>query len=267
MSKIEKGEAINELESFCNEVAEGIQLPKIQEKVKSFLDFAAKFWHYSWRNQWLIHMQRPNASFCKGYGQWQDLGRYVKAEEKGIRILAPTIVKDKQTKEEKCVGFREVCVFDLSQTEGEEIPNTVKEIGNDLAPLYAKLTAYALAKGIKVEEKDLGEMAGGYATREGVAINSRFEGNSKFTSLVHEIAHYKTHFAENRQDTPREQKEVEAELASYMVSAHFGFKSENAMAYMAGWKATPKGVKEAFGKVRNVAKELIEALEGQSETD
>ena len=68
-----------------------------------------------------------------GLYAWNQLGRKVKKGERGIRILAPIVGVRRKPKEEAekditkenrlvLVGFRNAYVFDVSQTEGAELP-------------------------------------------------------------------------------------------------------------------------------------------------
>ena len=78
-------------------------------------------------------LQRPDATRVAGFWKWKDFGRSVKKGEKGIRILAPIVgvVRKPDAEAEKditkqntrkVVGFRNTYVFDVSQTEGVELP-------------------------------------------------------------------------------------------------------------------------------------------------
>jgi hypothetical protein len=77
--------------------------------------------HYSLRNQLLIALQAPHASFVAGFHAWHDLGRTVAKGQRGIRILAPMPIRDRDqtaTKQAAADGdrvrtlFKSVAVFD-----------------------------------------------------------------------------------------------------------------------------------------------------------
>lgn len=104
----------------------------------AYLQSLSKLHHYSYGNIFLIKLQCPHASMVAGYGDWKrKFGRHVKAGETGITILAPCPYwardeveetgPDGQTiKEQKWVkktGFTTATVFDVSQTEGRELPS------------------------------------------------------------------------------------------------------------------------------------------------
>lgn len=123
-----------------------------EQRYKEFLQKVGRFHNYSFYNQLLILMQRPNALKVAGYRAWQKMGRYVKRGEKGIHIIAPRITKVyidakdghtlkkgelslselKKAIERKEVlvknrlyGYIGVTVFDISQTDGRPIHVTI----------------------------------------------------------------------------------------------------------------------------------------------
>src|SRR4051812_22974683 len=106
----------------------------------AYLNVTARFHKYSWTNCLLIAMQCPTATHVAGFRAWLGLGRHVRKGEKGIAILAPIICKRKGEAQEhddsnstaeaigKLVGFRSAYVFDIAQTDGQDLPEfaTVK---------------------------------------------------------------------------------------------------------------------------------------------
>jgi hypothetical protein len=110
------------IENLANETDAARQ----SELFKSVLRAQAAFWDYSWCNQMLIMMQRPGATYVAGYNSWLKLKRFVRKGEKGIAILAPMFFKDKKPETDEDgmrVWFKRVFVFDITQTDGEEIPH------------------------------------------------------------------------------------------------------------------------------------------------
>ena len=109
------------------------------EKYKTYLTTMSKFHNYSFNNTLLIAMQRPDASLVAGYGAWQkNFERHVKKGAKGIKIISPVKVKvevddDKTDKDGakktiEVTKFKVSTVFDVSDTEGKELP----KIGVDM---------------------------------------------------------------------------------------------------------------------------------------
>src|SRR5713226_8324038 len=104
------------------------------EVLKTYLAAMSRFHRYSWGNILLIYSQRPEARHVAGFHAWLKMRRYVRKGEKGIVILAPMVgrkrsdgelTEDEQT---RVFGFRAAHVFDVSQTDGEPLPEfaTVK---------------------------------------------------------------------------------------------------------------------------------------------
>src|SRR5467141_2220153 len=103
------------------------------ERLKEYLAAMGRFRRYSWHNVMLIASQKPNATHVAGFYAWHKLGRFVKKGEKGILILAPIIRKKAENNGETesdesstAVAFRAAYVFDISQTDGQPLP----EIGS-----------------------------------------------------------------------------------------------------------------------------------------
>ena len=116
-------EKVQELKNTLKELKEKIQEHKNSEEFKNYLDTMAQFHSYSFYNCLLIATQFPEATRVAGFRTWQRLNRFVKKGEHGIFILAPckTKKKDEKTDEEiPVLYFRSVCVFDISQTDGQD---------------------------------------------------------------------------------------------------------------------------------------------------
>jgi len=112
------------------------KIKELEEKIRSFrttkefLDFVAtmsRFHSYSFYNQMLILSQKPDATRVAGFVTWKKLDRYVKKGEKGIMILVPIIHKKEQPdqegdEQEITTWFKTGYIFDVSQTDGEPLP-------------------------------------------------------------------------------------------------------------------------------------------------
>src|SRR5690348_9342487 len=95
----------------------------------AMLSLAGRFHRYSANNALLINLQCPDATRVAGYQAWQRLGRQVRKGEKGIAILAPVVYRrrpvdatDPDALVGVLAGFRVAFVFDISQTEGDPLP-------------------------------------------------------------------------------------------------------------------------------------------------
>ena len=107
------------------------------ETLTNYLAAIGRFHRYSLRNVMLIASQKPAATHVAGFHTWHKLGRFVKKGEKGILILAPIVRRKNESAEQNetdesstAVGFRAAYVFDISQTDGQELPQISSVIGD-----------------------------------------------------------------------------------------------------------------------------------------
>jgi hypothetical protein len=98
------------------------------EALTAYLKAIGRFHRYSLHNVLLIASQKPNASYVAGFRTWNELGRFVKKCEKGIMILAPIVRRKMENSDDdekesfRIAGFRAAYVFDVSQTDGQDLP-------------------------------------------------------------------------------------------------------------------------------------------------
>ena len=128
------------------------------------LKFKAKFHSYSFNNALLIYLQCPDATLMAGYRRWQQLGRQVRKGELSIAILAPIVCKvaeeESDEEERRVVGFRSARVFDVSQTDGDPLPElpspTVFEDDSEaIREVLERAEAFAASKGLPVCYQEL----------------------------------------------------------------------------------------------------------------
>lgn len=284
----------NEMKEITEKLEQGVADLFSSEKYQIFLNTMAKFPRYSYNNNLLIMLQRPDATLCQSYTGWKKMGRFVKRGEKGIRILAPTpfkIDREQNKLDEKgqtildkdgepvkemvqidMTGFKPVSTFDLSQTEGEPLPTLGVEELTGSVDGYAKLfEAMKEASPVPVAFEDIkGGSKGYFQTSENrIAIKEGMSEVQNVKTLIHEMAHAKLHnmTAQKARDDggqTRSSKEVEAESVAYTVCQHYGIDtSDYSFAYVAGWskgKEMPE-LKESLGTIQKAASELITAID------
>jgi antirestriction protein ArdC len=246
------------LETLAIQTAEARQ----SEQFLAYLRSCARFHAYSFGNLMLILWQKPSATQVAGYRTWQRMNRYVRKGEKGIAILAPCIFKDKDDETKNRIWFKTVYVFDISQTEGEPLPEIDWRTTEQNAELQAALTALVAANGWEVSYTDDLEGAEGMCRYQSRMI-ALLKGTGTST-LIHEIGHMLLHA--DQQGMSRQDKETEAESVSYVVCTHFGIETAAPM-YLAGW-SDPKQIKEHAERIIKTAHRIIESVQPSvSETD
>jgi antirestriction protein ArdC len=206
---------------------------------RKWAETRATFHDYSMGNCMLIAMQRPDATQVAGFKAWQELGRQVRKGERGIRILAPMVVKDRDSEDDDAtrVLFRCVSVFDVSQTDGEPLPEPPREpITGDSHERYIEpLKDLARSMGVAVYEYEPTSAAQGFYDEKGarIVISTELAPNGKVRTLVHELAHA---HGVTYKDYSRGEAEVIAETAATIVCGSLGLDtSGESIPYIAGW--------------------------------
>ena len=268
------------------------------ERYKEYLRVMSKFHNYSFRNTLLIAMQAPDASLVAGYNTWKNThGRNVKQGEKGIKIFAPSPYKvkremekiDPQTQkpiigkdgkpvtEEKEItvpAYKVVSVFDVSQTEGRELPDiAVDELTGDVDRYKEFFAALEKTSPVPIGFENIEGNSHGYYHLEEKRIAIQ-EGMSELQTLktaIHEIAHAKLHDIdlnapkEDLADRPdRRTREVQAESVAYTVCQHYGLDtSDYSFGYVAGWSSGRElsELKSSLETIRTAAVEIINSID------
>lgn len=268
----------NSVEEITKQLEEGVKNVFESDNYKQYLDVMTKFYNYSCNNCLLIAMQKPEATLVAGYKAWQtNFKRQVKKGEKAIRILAPIPHKYKSVVEKKdgskeeiekqFMTFRAISVFDVSQTEGEELPTLAKELdGNvdDFAGLFEKLKAVSP---VPIDFEEIKGGANGYyhLLEKRIAIKKGLSEQHTIKTMIHEISHAILHDKEEGEEKEAEKttKEVQAESIAYTVCKHLGLDTADySFGYVAGW-SKGKDTKELQANmevIRKTAKSIIESL-------
>jgi hypothetical protein len=259
------------------QLEEGISSIQESDNFKSFIDTMARFHNYSLGNIMLITVQRPTASRVAGFNTWKDLGRSVKKGEHGIMILAPCF-PPKQKKEEieeeeeeeetyelepSPVYFKVVYVFDISQTEGEELPGVEVPVltGEETSVLYQNVLNFIARKGFdfsdKPEPEEDPDVKGYWAKVKNLIWVKPDEPQDQRTkTALHESAHALCEMKGARD------AEVMAESVAYVVANHFGFDTgARSFPYVAVWSRDIKVLKANLEIIRKVSTEMIDGIE------
>ena len=274
-NKIKDKEMKDKIDSAVESLFSDLEAGK-SERLLKYLDFAAKFRHYSFYNTLLIYFQNPEASYVTGYVTWNEQGFIINQGSKAIKILAPRFYKcykkdneiifinkgnvpdDVET--EEGIYFIPVSVFDISQTTKTEkakdiITDYYYSIGNDYKNEYLKLKDKIENEGIKVIENNNGR-AEGTATANKITIKSTRDYNNRFLTLLHEYTHVladHTNGAFTKQD-----KEVQAEAVSYMIAKSLGLENPFSKDYILHWSKDKKTFTENLEKVLELTNKIME---------
>ena len=287
------------VKEITDKLEEGLKELFESEKYKNYLSTMSKFHNYSFNNTLLIALQRPDASLVAGYQAWQkNFNRHVKRGEKGIRILAPAPYKIKEERDKldpvtgevmldkdgmpqteevevKIPAFRAVSVFDVSQTDGEPLPELeAKELLSTVEGYEDFIRAVTHVAPVPIGFEDIPGTSKGYFNigENRIAMQEGMSESQTLKTMVHETAHSMLHNKEvNREDIlapvkDRNTKEVEAESISFTVCNHFGIDtSDYSFGYIAGWSSGKdmKELKSSLDTIRRTSSELITGIEEQ----
>ena len=286
------------LKEITDRLEQGITELFDSERYREYLRVMSKFHNYSFNNTLLIAMQKPDASLVAGFSAWKNnFGRNVIKGQKGIKIIAPSPYKVKQemkkidphtqqpiigkdgkpVTEEKEItipAYTVVSVFDVSQTEGKELPDiAVDELTGDVERYRDFFAALEKTSPVPIGFEQIPGSSHGYYHLEDKRIAIQ-EGMSELQTLktaIHEIAHAKLHdidlnAPENEQQprVDRRTREVEAESVAYTVCQHYGLDtSDYSFGYVAGWSSGRElsELKNSLETIRSAAAEIINSID------
>lgn len=243
------------------------------EALTNYLTAMSRFHHYSFGNVMEIARQMPTATRVAGFFAWKQLGRFVKAGSKGIRILAPIVGVRRKTDEEAArtdpaypnkpvlVGFRSAYVFDISQTDGAGLPE-MREVSGDPGENLERLAAFVRSRGIQLVYSDNLKGALGMSYGGRIAILSEQTKAEEFSTLVHETAHELLHKAERRTATTKTVRETEAEAVAFVVGKAVGLVTGSASAdYIHLYHGNASLLAESLEVIQQTASVILAALE------
>ena len=286
------------LKEITDRLEQGITELFESERYREYLRVMSKFHNYSINNTLLIAMQKPDASLVAGFSAWKNnFERNVMRGQKGIKIIAPSPYKVKQemkkidphtqqpiigkdgkpVTEEKEItipAYKVVSVFDVSQTEGKELPDiAVDELTGDVERYRDFFAALEKTSPVPIGFEQIPGSSHGYYHLEDKRIAIQ-EGMSELQTLktaIHEIAHAKLHdidlnAPENEQQprVDRRTREVEAESVAYTVCQHYGLDtSDYSFGYVAGWSSGRElsELKSSLETIRSAAAEIINSID------
>jgi antirestriction protein ArdC len=240
------------------------------EVLTEYLGAMAKFHTYSFGNIMLIARQKPLASNVAGVRTWNSLGRFVRRGEKGILILAPLVTRKSKTLEENTAedgeektpraqlyGFRAVHVFDISQTEGKDLPQ-LTEVKGDVSGYRERLVKFVEGQSIELLYSDKIGPAKGLSQGGKITLLSGMQPAEEFSTLVHEVGHEMLHRGERRISTTKAVRETEAEAVAFVVCQSVGLQNgTSSQDYIQLWHGDANLLRESLEAVQQTAAVIL----------
>ena len=288
--------ANKDTKALAEHLKEGMKNYLDSEQFKSFLDTMSKFHNYSLNNIHLLKMQNPNVSRVASFNKWKtDFERTVKKGSKALKIWVPYQVKtsipvhqkeldftpaenEMEQKEIIVTRFKLGNVFDVSQTEGKELPKAIHELTGDVKDyedLYRAAKAVSMDNQIPISFEEIKrESANGYYSPDEnrIVISKGLKGQEQILKTIfHEMAHADLHRGSNAQygDDQYRKQELQAESVAYVVANHFGFDTSSySFGYLAIWAKDKNGFEdmvEQLQVVQKEAKSLIDRMDAKLE--
>ncbi len=242
------------------------------KEYKKILDNMAKFHHYSYVNQFILHC--ADASQVAGYKAWtKDHNRTVNKGAKAIWILAPNpvlipvekykgslarveIVEKNGKKFVKHMTYRSVPVFDIADTDGEAIE---KNMTTKADIQMSTLEKVALSLGYNVESEPQEVAIGGYISKKRIVLNSNLVEAENVGTLIHELAHGELGHQDDKDETKRSLKEQQAETVTYILCNMYGV-NRNSEFYLKGWRLD-KNINQSFSRINEAVKSISKEIE------
>ena len=267
--------AAKDSKGLAQVLKEGVKDYFKSDTYKQYLLAMSKFHNYSPLNIQMILRQNPRASYVASFKKWKDeFSRSVNKGEKALRIFAPITVKkrdpktnepllDKDGKEITYTSFKLVPVFDVSQTDGKELPKPVYELKGsykDYGNLYKSAKEVSEANGVPISFSENTKGAKGYYSpvSNEIVIKKGLSEQHTLKTIFHEMAHSDLHNFEKQAENKFNSStaELQAESVAFVVSSHYGLDtSEYSFGYLAGWTQDPKGLSDLEGQIKIVQKE------------
>lgn len=288
------GKREEQMKEITERLEQGVQELFTSEKYTEYLKTMSQFHNYSFNNTLLIAMQKPEATLVAGFGAWQKkFNRQVKRGEKGIKIIAPAPIRQKEeiekfdpetnepvlrpdgqpeTEEVEHIipRFRVATVFDISQTFGDPIPelDTPELMGSvENFPVFMEAIGMASPAPMRYAEIE-GESKGYYSnTDKEIVIQEGMSEKQTMKTAVHEVTHAMCHDRDIMEELGEKKnkmtREVEAESVAYTVCSYFGLDtSDYSFPYIAGWSSDMdmKELRSSMEFIRKTAGSFIDSM-------
>ena len=280
------------MDEIMEKLQQGIQEMFQSDRYKEYLHFVSSLPQYSFNNSVLIASQRPDATLISGYKAWTKYGRHVKRGEKGIKIIAPMPKKTENLVEKKdpvtgktlldangkpvmenvvIPQYRVVTVFDVSQTEGKELPTLdVQTLKGSIPHFEDLMVAIRRICPVPISIEKMEMEANGYYhhLEKHIVVKDGMSEAQTMKTALHETAHALLHDRDllkqqNITKTSNE-REVEAESVAYMVCDHFGLDTSSyTFGYVTSWMSSQsmEELRSSVDLIKNTASRMIQGME------
>ncbi|MCC8125895.1 MAG: DUF3849 domain-containing protein [Clostridiales bacterium] len=282
------------MKEITERLEQGVQELFTSERYTEYLRTMSQFHSYSFNNTLLIAMQKPDATLVAGYQAWQKkFNRHVKRGEKGIQIISPAPIREKEIQEkvdektgelvlrpdgqpetEEVVHviprFRVTTVFDVSQTDGEPLPDLgVEELTADVENYEDFMRAIEQVSPVPIRFGEISSGAKGYydnGSKE-IVLQKDMSESQTMKTAIHETAHAILHDRDVMQTRGIQKdqmtKECEAESVAFTVCQHFGIDtSDYSFPYIASWSSSKemKELRSSMDTIRHTAADMIDGI-------
>ncbi|MEF9939599.1 MAG: ArdC family protein [Clostridium sp.] len=284
----EKTDQNIKIKELTDKLEQGIKEVFTSDKYKKYLSTMQKFHSYSFNNSLLIAQQKPDASYIAGYKTWETMERHVIKGAKGIMILAPSLYKNiiytdvtdpgtgllkrdaqgnpvKERKEITYASFRAISVFDISQTEGEPLPELAKELQGQMPDYMLLMDSIKEVAPAPIRFDNWNTNKKGYYHLEDkeIVIKSGMSELQTIKTAIHETTHSILH-KDKAHIKDSATMEVEAESVAFILCQHLGLDtSDYSFGYLAGWssdKELPE-LKSSLQTIQQTSHKLIEDID------
>lgn len=306
------------LDALHTKLTESVGALVSGEDWRRALEFSARFRSRSFNNVMLIYIQHneafqlgrvpaPTPTYVAGFKQWQTRGRQVMKGQSGYGILAPVTARfasrtptnndswrrlgrgerpqPGEATRTKMIGLRPAYVWDVSQTDGEPLPEQpMPTLLSGRAPvgLWDGLAAQVEAFGFTLQQvPDAGSIGGAngltdFSTRQ-VSVRVDMDDAARVKTLAHELGHVMLHSPDTHGTTGgaavdaalhRGIAEVEAESVALMIGAAHGLDTSSyTVPYVSSWASSVPGsdpvevVQATAERVRTTSLRVLDQLD------
>jgi hypothetical protein len=160
------------------------------------------------------------------------------------------------------VGFRSAYVFDVSQTDGEELPELSTKVSGDVGERRERLIDFIVSQGIEIEFKESIAPALGVSYGGKIALLPGQSEAEEFSTLVHELSHEMLHKADRRTATTKTVRETEAEAIAFVVGKAIGLNTGQVSAdYIHLYHGNAALLAESLEVIQRTSAVILSALE------